>query len=791
MARRGWIALGTSALVCASVGSACRPRAEEPLSIRLADLYKPDLVEQRQAAVAPPPRMEWRFGDGGAHGWQAGIGVSGLAVRDGRLVGRTTTTMPLLAVEVPNLPPGDVVHELQVRMRVSAGTDMGAVLRGADPIDFPFEAELARVFPLLLTSPLLAGEDVQSYALHSSASVLTSGRRRLMLRPTDRAGADFAIESIRLVTRKEHLVGVASGLGWQGLSEAYRETLVGRAPETMRFRLRLPARPRLEVGVGTIEEWPVRFQVTAETGGGEETVLERTVTSANRWEPLTADLQRFAGREATLSLRLASDKPGAIGFWGSPVIRNVAPPAAGAPPVRGVILIWADTLRRDHLDVYGYGRPTAPTVRALAEQGVRFADCVAQASWTKVSGPSIFTALYPTTHGVTAIPDRLPATATTLTEVFRDAGWATMGIGAMVFMGKMTNLHQGFEEYQEGAALPGRDGGSATKTSRAAVDRLLPWLQAHRDTPFFVLLHVADPHSPFRPEPPYDTLWADPARRQEHEAQTKAVRPFIANANLRRFGMPTRDELVAAKIDPQAYVAYDRDWYDGSIRGMDAELSRVREALTTLGLQDRVVIAFISDHGEEFQEHGRQFHGQSVYGELTNVPLIFWGPGHVAAGKVVDGTVQLIDVMPTLIELAGLRPPPHLQGRSLAGVLRPGASAVELPPRPAIAEQAGRSGVVGAEAYASVAIFSDRWKLIQHTGRPAGAPEFELFDHRSDPLDRADVAGAHPEVVQRLAKDIAAWRALAQGARLKPDGEGAAAMSKEELERLRALGYIQ
>ena len=790
MARRAWVALGTIALTCA-VQPACRKsRTPEPLSIRLVDLYKTEVVEGRQAPVAAPPRLEWRFADGDAHGWQAGLGVSGLAVRDGHLVGRTNGTVPLLAVEIPQLPQSDVIHEVQVRMRVSQGTEMAAALRGADAVDFPFEAELIRVIPFALSSPLLPGAEMQTYSLRGFASVLTRGRRRLLLRPTDRAGADFAIESLRLVTRREHLGAVPSGLGWQGLSEVYRESLVGRAPETMRFRVQLPQRPRLELAVGTMDAWPVRFRVTVRGDGNEETLAERTVTTADRWEPMALDLERFAGREVTLSLGLSADKAGAIGFWGAPVIRNAPAADDGAKqPVRGVILIWADTLRRDHLDAYGYSRPTAPTVRGLAEQGVRFADCVAQASWTKVSGPSIFTSLYPTTHGVSDIAHRLPASATTLTEVFHEAGWATLGLGSVGFMGKMTNLHQGFEEFQEGTSIPTRE--ASSKTARVEVDRLLPWLDAHRDVPFFVLLHVVDPHSPFRPDPPYDTMWADPARREEHERQNKAVRPFITNPNLRRFGMPTRDEVVKAKIDPAAYIAYERDWYDGSIRGMDAELGRVRERLSTLGMDGQVVVAFISDHGEEFQEHGRQFHGQSVYGELTNVPLIFWGPGHVASGRVVEGTVQLIDVMPTLIELAGLRPPAGMQGRSLASVLRAGAPAAELPPLPAIAEKHAHTGAVGTEEVGSVALFSGGWKLIQSAERPPGTPEFELFDHRADPLDGTDVAAQHPDVVQRLAKDLAAWRTMAMGARLKPDSEGAAALGKEELERLRALGYIQ
>jgi arylsulfatase A-like enzyme len=772
------------------LAAGCGHEAAPPAPLRLIDLFRPELVENRVEPVATSSPLEWRFGGStGAGGWTAGSGVSGLAVRDGRLIGRATGSAPILAVEVPNLPQSDVIHEVGVRMRVSQGGDAAAILRGPEPVDFAFETERIREVPWMLTSPVLGGE-MQTYALRGSGSVVTRGRRRLLLRPTDQPGGTFEIESVSLVTQDDHLRSVPSGVSWHGLSEVYRESLVARAPETIRYRVRLPRRPRLELAVGTTESWPVRFRVAAGAGGEEETLAERTVTVADRWEPVTIDLERFAGRDVTLSFGLSAEKPGRLGFWGSPVVRDVASGVRGREKenARGVILIWADALRRDHLDAYGHSRPTAPTVRRLASEGALFSDCVAQAPWTKASGPSILASLYPTTHGVTNIADRLPNSATTLAETFRDAGFATLGLISIPFVGRMTNLHQGFDEFHEPTSIPARE--VSSKTARVLVDRLLPWIEAHRDVPFFVLLHVADAHPPFRPDPPYDTLWADAGHRGEHERQAAAVRPIIANPISRRFGSATRDELVKASVDPDAYAAYERDWYDGSIRGLDAELGRLRERLTELGLDDRVVMAFTSDHGYEFLEHGRMFVGQSVYGELTNVPLIVWGPATVRAGTVVNGTVQLIDVMPTLLDLAGVRPPSGIQGRSLAVALRGGPSAGRVPPRPAITEKHARRGTVGLGT-SSDALFSDGWKLIQNTTRNPGTPEFELFDHRSDPLDRTDLAGSRPEVVSRLAKELVAWRAAATRARLKPDSAAAGALSKEELERLRSLGYIQ
>jgi arylsulfatase A-like enzyme len=433
----------------------------------------------------------------------------------------------------------------------------------------------------------------------------------------------------------------------------------------------------------------------------------------------------------------------------------------------------------------------------LAREGVLFRDCVGQASWTKVATPALMTSLYPSSHGVQDFPDRLASSAVTLAEVYRDAGYATLSLSSILFTGRFTNLHQGFEEVHEDSSLPDR---RSSKTAREYVDRLLPWLEAHRNVPFFVFLHVSDPHDPYKPYPPYDALWADPAKARAHEEELGRARKVIADPLLKAFGMPSRAELVEAKIDPDAFIDHDRAWYDGSIRGMDAEIGRLVERLKGLGLDRKTVVVFTGDHGEEFYEHGRSFHGQSVYGEQNNMPLVVWGPGVVPAGRTVEQTVQTIDLMPTLLELSGLSAPAGIQGHSLVPLLSgsgPGdggaVRAAASGSRPAISEKAETKDPGGPppRETASEAVIDGGWKLIHNTKRPAGKPEFELFDHAKDPLDAHDVAAAHPEEVARLSRMLEGWRRMAAAARLKPDAEGAKNLSKEELERLKSLGYIQ
>ena len=806
------------AVVAVSLGAAScrRPEPQPSPTIRLVDLYRPAAAAQQAAPARSAARTEWRF-DGPAPrleknaatwGWTAFDGVSGLAVRNGHLVGRATTAMPMLHLaRSPGFEEHEAIHAIEVRLKVSAGRTMAVKLDRSKEIDRDQILDGARNFGWDFTGPVNAG-DVQTQTLRSQFLEATADSRNIFLRPTDAPGATFEMESVRIITRREHLEGVASGLGWQGLSEVYKETLVSRAPEALRFEVTLPSRPVLDLAVGTVEDAPVRFHVSVDAGGGGgKDLLRRTVTRPLRWEPVPLDLSPWAGRKVTLALAVEADQPGAIGFWGAPTVRSLgAMPAAttaaaALPRPQGVILVWMDTLRRDHLSAYGYRRPTTPVLAGLAGEGVRFDDCIGQATWTKVATPSLFTSLYPSAHGVHDFMDRLPSSAHTLAESYREAGYATLSLSSILFTGRFSNLHQGFEEVHEGTSLPDQ---ASSKTAREYVDRLLPWLDAHRETPFFVFLHVSDPHDPYKPAPPYDTMWADPSKSEEHERRGKELRKTITDPLLRNMGsaVPTREDLVKARLDPEAYVGYDRDWYDGSIRGMDAELGRLAERLRDLGLDRRTVVVFTGDHGEEFLDHGRMLHGQSVYGELNHMALVFWGPGTIPAGAAVEATVQTIDLMPTLLELSRLPAPPGLQGRSLvpllAGVRAGGAGAVHADgsgwtERPAITEKAVTvdNGSPPPRDTEAVSVVLQGYKLIHHTKRPAGAPEFELFDHRRDPLDGTDVAAQHPEVVERLKRELDAWRKTVSASRLKPDTEGTAALSTEEQERLRALGYVQ
>jgi arylsulfatase A-like enzyme len=824
-------------LVALATTVACAPRADAPASVTLVNALESATIS-RTPEVAPATPVAWNFTEGTAPGTVAGellgavalYDVEGLELRDGLLHGTTTGSRPVVHIPVAeDAEVDDRLHAVELRMRVSGGDLVALDWDSDEELDveeLTEELEKSKEDedrpPPRLNAPAVEGDEVHTYLL--SANVLFRApplrrMRHLLVIPGRAEGVDFAIESVRLISRKEHLASIESGVSWQGLNEIYRETLVTRAPERVELPLRIPSDPWLDLHVGTIEPGVSKFRVAIEDGGREVELLERTVTTADRWEHLEIDLAEWAGREVTLRLEGTATEEGTLLFWGGPVVRSrrdvlrtaeasearaalSAEPGTVEPP-RRILFILADTLRRDRLPFYGGERDNAPVLSKIAEEGTVFTRNVSQGTWTKVSVPSILTSLYPTSHGIVEPADRLPSSVTTLAEALRDAGYATYATSSVGFTGKMTALHQGIETLHESGSVPELDH-SYSKTARVFVDRLLPWIDEHSETPFFVFLHVFDPHDPFRPYAPYETLYTDDEEIAEHEERIARMNAFLAEEEGEEvdeddaYGpLPRAEQLEKAGIDADAWVDTELDWYDASIRAMDAEIGRVLERLDQLDILEDTLIVFTSDHGEEFLEHGNHFHGLHAYGEMINVPLVMWWPGVVPAGRS-DVVVQSIDVYPTVLALAGLEPPreaQQIQGQSLLPLMadpdRP--SRLGWLDRPAFAERAVTKELgfqlPVKEQVAQQVVVSEGWKLVRNLDPPSGRAEYELYDAVADPLDQNDVAAENTEVVSRLRADLDAWHETALAAKIEEVSPEE--MSPEDRERLRSLGYIQ
>ncbi len=341
-----------------------------------------------------------------------------------------------------------------------------------------------------------------------------------------------------------------------------------------------------------------------------------------------------------------------------------SPPAA--PP--NIVLVVIDTLRADHLSCYGYSRPTTPRIDALAARGTLFEDASATAAYTRASTASILTGVYPSVHGAVAHADAISPRVPTLAEKLRVAGYRTAGIIRNGNVRPRFGFGRGFESYvlpdDRFWALREEAGEGEVTRWRDVDDRLLaaPAVRYLEDaeSPFFLYLHLADPHDPYTPPPDFrpfvDGPLTEVTARFYEQAQKQPGQPAVLDQI--RQGLLPSDEATRRQV-----VAL----YDSEIAHSDRQLGVVLDALADNGLEENTVVVVTSDHGEELWDHGGLNHGHSHFRELLRVPLVAAGPG-IEAQRLAQ-PVSLVDLMPTLLGLAGLVPGADLPGRSLLSAL--------------------------------------------------------------------------------------------------------------------------
>jgi arylsulfatase A-like enzyme len=439
-----------------------------------------------------------------------------------------------------------------------------------------------------------------------------------------------------------------------------------------------------------------------------------------------------------------------------------------APRAPGVLLISIDTLRADHVGSYGYPRATTPVLDALAGEGVRFANAFSQSSWTLPSHMSLLTSRYPHGHGAERENQGLSPGVPTLPQVLSGHGMHTAALVSWFYVSARYGFDRGFDEFVE--LLPEDEDLGAYRRAEEVVDRAIQWLDGlAADEPFFLFVHLFDPHMDYRPPPPYDTQF-EGGEGGLADGTYASLQPYIR-------GLHEQPQRVPAAHRERALALYD-----GEIRYVDAQVGRLLDALAAQGLGHRTLVVVTSDHGEEFDDHGSmEGHQWTLYDEVLHVPLIVRAPG-IAGGRVVDDLVETLDIAPTILDLLGMPPAPEFQGRSLAPLL------------------SGESGEAGHLAYAKTEQFNSKQsvrssthKLIHtfDTGTNAFGfpvrPGFELYDLRSDPGEQTNVFSEDSDVGDELRRALLRW--LATGEALDPSAE--VEFTEEERRRLRSLGYVQ
>lgn len=417
-----------------------------------------------------------------------------------------------------------------------------------------------------------------------------------------------------------------------------------------------------------------------------------------------------------------------------------------------VLVIVIDTLRQDHLATYGYPRQTAPTLSRLAERGATF-NALSTSSWTKPGSASILTGLYPVRHQAMGRTDRLSDEVVTLAERMRGSGYHTIGISANGYVSESYNMQQGFDDF---VFVRQNEGGSDAETVTARLLRFLPPSRS----PFFAYVQYIDPHSPL--EPP--VTWRG--------------RPLPNRLRERRgVRVDQLDPFTHLDRDPELMKDLN-DLYDGEIRHTDDSIGHLLAELSARGLLENTIVVVTSDHGEEFGDHGRLSHGQTLYEEVTRVPLIITGPG-IRPGRRA-GNVSVIDIAPTIADLCGIRV--HRQpmdGSTLAPSLRNGAPLD--PERPLLLHL--DMDEVGTGHHAALALVKGRFKLLL-----ASSPyEQGLFDLATDPHEHDGSLGAAGGRDRALdAELVQTYERLARRAFERQVADP----SHNVLASLKALGYL-
>ena len=437
------------------------------------------------------------------------------------------------------------------------------------------------------------------------------------------------------------------------------------------------------------------------------------------------------------------------------------------PPER-VLVILVDTLRADVLGAYGAEDSVSRTIDHLAADGVTFTAARSTSSWTKPAVASLFTGFSPIVHGVEkgSVPDLrtgdvdvLSPEFETLAELAAGAGLATACFTANPHVAEETGLTQGFDVIHR-----------STHRGSALAAKFLAWLnQDDLPSRWLAYVHFMNTHLPYAAS----ALYAE-----RHAPSPEAPEQVIPKSALRGLSR----QQIRDTEDLRVYRAR----YRAALHEIDDQIGIILEHLQELDLLDGTLVVFLSDHGEEFLDHGGLSHGHTLYEEMLRIPLIFYSSAdrELLAGRRVDAAVSLVDLYPTLVDVLGLEAP-QPPGRSLAPLIFDQLEAAQ--PQSHLATH---TSMRKSEDRLDVLV-EDKWKLIRTAAGPRSKRTVELYDLESDPGETRNLAEDYPGEVERLLAAMDAARDSEEALREELGrAPGEVELDERQAEELRSLGYV-
>ncbi len=424
-----------------------------------------------------------------------------------------------------------------------------------------------------------------------------------------------------------------------------------------------------------------------------------------------------------------------------------------------IVLISVDALRADHLGCYGYKRQTSPAIDALSREGVIFLNAFSHIPMTTASHMSMLTSLYPDTHGVMQVKDngpvaRLSPSFSTLAQILKSHGYATVGFTGGGNLTFVYGFGRGFDVYEQGG-----------------MNRFFSWLDANPGKRFFFFFHTYAVHDPYLPFRPFNRLYAPGYSGKIADS----VAQLRSTADPEDADMMHKVFWSAVDTSKTEDVDFLIAQYDACINSVDAMIidplvTRLKER----GLFKNTLIVLTADHGEAFKEHGNFIH-RDLYRGTLNVPLLMVYPRKLPAGRTISSSVRIIDIMPTILELAGIRNRKPMQGRSLVPFIKGKAE-----------DLACYSSLGTAKS-----LRKGRFCLMLPEGGVNDLVKPQLFDTFDDPGERKDIAITMPGIVAIMRNELngiisECRRLSALCPALPPEN-----LPPQDQKTLKSLGYLQ
>jgi len=493
------------------------------------------------------------------------------------------------------------------------------------------------------------------------------------------------------------------------------------------------------------------------------------------------------GRRRFLAISAGAAGTAAAGAW---AIYHALGPSRPAERDVNICLFLIDTLRADRLGCYGYDRPTSPNIDALAAESVLFESCSAPAPWTLPSVVSLLTSQLACEHNVLVDGQKISPATEPLAARLKAIGYSTCSLFVNGYAGPMSGLDAGYD-ICEWIHRTNRDG--IRTVDGSIVEGRLAGRQP--DRPFHFYIHNVEPHNPFdAPNRLVKLFGGVPAGTKQTVKQVSNAYRRLTRADFAA-GRPigTTDNTAEQQKQMQKLAGLKEQisiLYDAAIRQADESLGSVVEMLKQKGLWDNTLFAVISDHGEEFAEHGGWLHDQSVYEELMHVPLLIHFPKGRFAGRRVSEVVTLVDLMPTILDYIGAeRQLAALSGTSrMACLQNRGVEPQEkfLIPGMRINKKKYYRLFKESRGDENVVVRHDSFKGIYNVEPDT----VELYDLSKDPAERFDLSGEQPGRADAIRSFVKNWLNGCSGGAGEPAPSGFDSLDEQTRRRLRSLGYV-